>query len=387
MANEWDLNVLAAMKKYEDLQKNTSAIDNAQPMSVADTFHLTPGGKAQQGTQADQYALQEKRRIQALQAQKDAVLGSLKQEKAKIDPAYRTGLSNIAGESARQARSFAEYLAQRGQTQSGLAAQGELQRGADLLTQQGILEQQRADAFSDIARRESDVIRDYELGRTDAGYERQIAQLQAQEAIDERNRTESINTIGQYFDDYAREIQAIEAEIARGDNSRAYLLPYLKMARQDKVTGIEQAKADQAQRDWERWLAEQNLAIKQGSLDLDWQKYRNPVTRGGSGGGSRGGSGGGGGGKPTLTAAQARDALNNGVVNQSTVDAYNYYYGTNYTVGEANRMINGREPIRLNPNPKIGGMGGDIIQAQMNGEITPQEGQFLRWYDMLNKFK
>lgn len=306
MANEWDLNVLAAMKKYEDLQKNTSAIDNTQPMSVADTFHLTPGGKAQGvGTQADQYALQEKRRIQALQAQKDAVLGQLKQEKSKIDPLYRSGLSNIAGESARQARSFAEYLAQRGQTQSGLAAQGELQRGADLLTQQGILEQQRADAFADIARRESDVIRDYELGRTDAGYERQIAQLQAQEALDERNRAESINTIGQYFDDYAREIQAIEAEIARGDNSRAYLLPYLKMARGDKVTGIEQAKADQAQRDWERWLAEQNLAIKQGSLDLDWQKYRNPVTRGGSGGGSRGGSG--------MSYSQALTAWNSGI--------------------------------------------------------------------------
>ena len=38
------------------------------------------------------------------------------------------------------------------------------------------------------------------------------------------------------------------------------------------------------------------------------------------------------GSKPTLTAAQARDAIKAGVVNQTTVDAYNYYYGGEYTV-------------------------------------------------------
>lgn len=36
--------------------------------------------------------------------------------------------------------------------------------------------------------------------------------------------------------------------------------------------------------------------------------------------------------KPTLTAAQAADAIKNGEVSQSVIDAYNYYYGTSYTV-------------------------------------------------------
>lgn len=36
--------------------------------------------------------------------------------------------------------------------------------------------------------------------------------------------------------------------------------------------------------------------------------------------------------KPTLTAAQATNAIKNGEVSQSVIDAYNYYYGTNYTV-------------------------------------------------------
>ena len=36
--------------------------------------------------------------------------------------------------------------------------------------------------------------------------------------------------------------------------------------------------------------------------------------------------------KPTLTAAQAAQAIKNGETSQAVLDAYNYYYGTNYTV-------------------------------------------------------
>lgn len=47
------------------------------------------------------------------------------------------------------------------------------------------------------------------------------------------------------------------------------------------------------------------------------------------------------GAKPTLTAAQARDALKSGVVTQDVIDAYNYYYGTNYTVENYNKTNSG----------------------------------------------
>ena len=121
MANEWDLNVLAAMKKYEDLQKNTSAVDNTvMPTSVADTYGLTKGGQKQQQPQSDLYALQEKKRIAALEAQKRSALASLKTEKQQINPAFNTALSNVAGQSARQARNLAEYLAQRGRRKAVL---------------------------------------------------------------------------------------------------------------------------------------------------------------------------------------------------------------------------------------------------------------------------
>jgi len=51
--------------------------------------------------------------------------------------------------------------------------------------------------------------------------------------------------------------------------------------------------------------------------------------------GSGGGSGGSGGtGKPTLTAAQTLSALENGVVNETTMAAYEYYFGEPYDAGE-----------------------------------------------------
>ena len=260
MANEWDLNVLAAMKKYEDLQKNTSAVDNTvMPTSVADTYGLTKGGQKQQQPQSDLYALQEKKRIAALEAQKRSALASLKTEKQQINPAFNTALTNVAGQSARQARNLAEYLAQRGQTQSGIAAQSEMQRYSDLMGQQGLLEQQRANALSDIAQRETQVRSAYDEGALQALLDRQIGETEYQRQQTEQQRAEGINTVGRYGQDYAAEINRIQSEIARGDNSRAYLLPYLQMARQDKVAGIQTAEAKQAQQEFENWLAMQKL--------------------------------------------------------------------------------------------------------------------------------
>ncbi len=260
MANEWDLNVLAAMDKANKLQNNTSGVDNTvMPTNVADTFGLTKGGQKQQQPQSDLYALQEKKRIAALEAQKRSALASLQTEKQQINPAFNTALSNVAGQSARQARNLAEYLAQRGQTQSGLAAQAEMQRYSDLSNQQGLLEQQRANALSDIAQRETQVRSAYDEGTLQALLDRQIAESAYQQQLAEQQRAESINTVGQYGQDYAAEINRIQSEIATGDNSRAYLLPYLQMARQDKVAGIQQAQAKQAQQEFENWLAMQKL--------------------------------------------------------------------------------------------------------------------------------
>ena len=45
--------------------------------------------------------------------------------------------------------------------------------------------------------------------------------------------------------------------------------------------------------------------------------------------------------KPTLTAAQAAQAIKNGETSQAVLDAYNYYYGTNYTVDNLPKTAGG----------------------------------------------
>ena len=72
---------------------------------------------------------------------------------------------------------------------------------------------------------------------------------------------------------------------------------------------------------------------------------------------------------PTLTASQAATAIKNGEVSQAVIDAYNYYYGTKYTVA--------------NP-PKIGddgslGLGDDSGDGGTNDTPTESKDIFTQW--------
>ena len=127
------------------------------------------------------------------------------------------------------------------------------------MSQQGMLEQQRANALADIARRESGVRGAYDSGALDASMERQYNTLQGTLAEQERARQEGIATVGQYYDDYARQLNQIEQMEAMGDYSQSYLKPYLTMARQDKMAGQAEAQAKAEQQEFENWLAMQRL--------------------------------------------------------------------------------------------------------------------------------
>lgn len=274
-----------AVNKVKRLEEQTNPVNNMPEglgagvnTAMRDLPTQTVQPTAQQPSQADLYAIQEKRRLQALEQQKRNALATLKQEKAQVNPAFHTGLSNIAGQSARQARNLAEYLAQRGQTQSGIAAQGEMQMQSDLLSQQGLLEQQRINALADIARRESGVRSAYDSGALDASMERQYNTLQGQLAEQERARQEGIATVGQYYDDYARQLNQIEQMEAMGDFSQSYLKPYLKMARQEKIAELQAAEAKAQQQEFENWLAIQKLN-KSGSGGTPTQTTDTGVTK------------------------------------------------------------------------------------------------------------
>lgn len=55
--------------------------------------------------------------------------------------------------------------------------------------------------------------------------------------------------------------------------------------------------------------------------------------------------------KPALTASQAATAIKNGETSQAVIDAYNYYYGTNYTVDNPPKLSDD------NPSSWLGGSG------------------------------
>ena len=72
--------------------------------------------------------------------------------------------------------------------------------------------------------------------------------------------------------------------------------------------------------------------------------------------------------KPTLTASQAATAIKNGEISQSVIDAYNYYYGTNYTVD--------------NP-PKVSDDMTIDLSGDNNANNTPKESKdiYSKWED------
>lgn len=70
--------------------------------------------------------------------------------------------------------------------------------------------------------------------------------------------------------------------------------------------------------------------------------------------------------KPVLTAAQAASAVKSGEISQSVIDAYNYYYGTNYTVDN---------PPKVDSSKTAGG----------NGNSAPlSEKEVKEWAEYLN---
>ena len=208
------------------------------PLGMGSGSVSIPPAPTQERTASDLFALQEKKRLAALEAQKRSALATLGQERGLVEPQYQRAVSGAAGQSATGARNLAEYMAQRGLTNSGASVQGEISRQGALQNVVGGLEQERVNWLSDIARRETGAKSAYDQGALEASLDREASSLQARLAEQERARTESIGTVGQYGQDYAAEINAIQAEMARGDNSRAYLLPYLKIARQEKVANM-----------------------------------------------------------------------------------------------------------------------------------------------------
>jgi hypothetical protein len=94
---------------------------------------------------------QRQAQVDALKAAQQKALHNLDVQEQEIKPYYQTARNNVSAASQQGARNFAEYLANRGLTNSGAAAQAEINRQSGLNNRLGNIDIAEANAYRDIA--------------------------------------------------------------------------------------------------------------------------------------------------------------------------------------------------------------------------------------------
>jgi len=112
-----------------------------------------------------------KAQMASLAQSRDQALSNLQAEKSGIAPKYYDARNQAAAGAQQSARNFAEFMAARGGTSSGANAQATLMNNMSLQGNLGALGRQEAEAFQDIARRETDARNAYSnnLAQAEAG--------------------------------------------------------------------------------------------------------------------------------------------------------------------------------------------------------------------------
>jgi hypothetical protein len=200
-------------------------------------------------------------------------------DRQALNPIYEQQQRQI-GVNDTMARRYSEnQLAQQGLAGSGAANQRTIEQNVLTQGSLGNLANSRAQAESAINRSLSDAQLARDLGIANANASGNVALLEGQLGIAQTNQANAradeqnalqrqIDTIGAYSDDFQAEINKRMAV-----NPNDPLIPYLKAARQDKLTGIAQAQQQREQTDYDRAIAEREQAIKdqerQAKIEID----------------------------------------------------------------------------------------------------------------------
>jgi hypothetical protein len=160
--------------------------------------------------------LQQEATAQQLKAQKEKTLQALAEQEATIKPAYQAQRNSTAAVSAKNARSFNEYLANRGLTNSGAAVQAESNRMSTLQNNLADIDTQETNALNEIARARANAESDYANNLATANaqieadyFSKVLAENQRQRQIDEQLQQQSLL---QYSDDYQARINELLAQ-------------------------------------------------------------------------------------------------------------------------------------------------------------------------------
>lgn len=170
--------------------------------------------------------LQQKATANELKAQKEKTLQALAEREATIKPTYQNQRNLASANSQKGARSFSEYLANRGLTNSGASAQGEMNRLSTLQNTLGTIDTNETNELNEIARARANAESDYASNLATANskleaeyFNNLLQENQRQRLIDEQLKQQSAQ---QYASDYQAQINNLLAQ-GYSPNSREVL--------------------------------------------------------------------------------------------------------------------------------------------------------------------
>ena len=180
--------------------------------------------------------LQQKATANELKAQKEKTLQALAEREATVKPTYQNQRNLASANSQKGARSFSEYLANRGLTNSGASAQGEMNRLSALQNTLGTIDTDETNELNEIARARANAESDYASNLATANskleaeyFNNLLQENQRQRLIDEQLKQQSAQ---QYASDYQAQINNLLAQ-GYSPNSREVL--QLSALRGDKI--------------------------------------------------------------------------------------------------------------------------------------------------------
>lgn len=202
---------------------------------VAKTSKSSGGTSTNYGTYEDDLSrlteAKKKTQIAQLKQARDKALANLDVQEQNIKPAYQNARNQASATSQSGARSFAEYLANRGLTNSGASAQGEINRLSSLQNTLGGIDTAEANAYRDIANQRTAIENDYVSGVANAN--NAIAQEYYNNLLNYNEQQRQIvnqlkqRALGQYANNYQAYMNTLDP------NSMEYL--YAAAARGDKM--------------------------------------------------------------------------------------------------------------------------------------------------------
>lgn len=170
--------------------------------------------------------LQQEANVQQLKAQKDKTMQALAEREATVKPTYQNQRNATSAQSQRSARSFNEYLANRGLANSGAGAQAEINRASTLQNNLAAINTAETNELNEIARARANAEADFANNLAIANsqieadyFGKLVEENQRQRLIDEQLKQQAQY---QYADDYQARINELLAQ-GYSPNSREVL--------------------------------------------------------------------------------------------------------------------------------------------------------------------